>query len=599
MKHVCLLLCAALLCAAFLLPLSAAALPKNAATAAAMERVGATVGTDTPGAAVLLYEEGTRVMLEPLGYADITARTLVTADTAFEIGALSGIFVSLAVADLAANGFVDPDRDVAEYLPADFVEKLDLTYAVTLRDLLYGTAGFEGRNTDLRFTRPAYCFDTLEEALLAEVPAQVAAPGSFACASPFSIGLAAYVVECVARRPYADFVTDRILKPCGMTSTILDPRQKSEIRNAATGHTQTGEGEFATAAKGGRSYAGIWPADGAISTPADLALLFEYLFAHTSWASLFAPAQSDAVFDFYPLGFSGYAGGSACGLTTSTAYFGAALSLDAASGRLALVLTNTARSDLLQWPGDLFGGTVGKVVDKTEEQNELKTYAGQYLPTTLGRGGLFGRLMAVREGVKVSANKDGTLQFGDRLLRPLGNGAFADADAAEDIAAVVFTLSAEGKVTSILAADGTAYLPASFLEYTFIANALSLLLFAFAVYFLLGGLLALLGAVFSRLREGEKAPWRFAFPWIFAGLLGLFVLLQMLVVKRYGNAAVASFFGAMSVLGLIAAIGAAITFLLAVFTAFTERGRFTRVIRASIIFLLFLLLCGWGKVILI
>ena len=56
MKRVCLLLCAALLCAAFLLPLSAAALPKNAATAAAMERVGATVGTDTPGAAVLLYD---------------------------------------------------------------------------------------------------------------------------------------------------------------------------------------------------------------------------------------------------------------------------------------------------------------------------------------------------------------------------------------------------------------------------------------------------------------------------------------------------------------------------------------------------------------
>ena len=596
MKRVCVLLCAALLCTAFLLPLSAAVLPKNTACAAAMEQIGESLGVDTPGAAVLLYENGARVMFEPLGYADISARTLVTADTAFEIGALSGIFVSLAVADLAANGFVDPDRDIAAYLPADFVGKLDLKYAVTLRDLLYGTAGFEGRNTDLRFTRPAYCFDTLEEALLSEVPAQIAAPGTFSGASPFSLGLAAYVVECVAGRPYAEFAAERILSPLGMTSTILDPRKKTEIKNAATGHIQTGEGVFATAAKNGRSYAGLWPADGAISTLADLDALCGYLFAH---ASAFAPAPSDTVLDFYPLGFSGYAGGNACGLVTSTVYFGAALSLDAENDRLALVLTNVAESDLLKLPATLFGGAVGKVIEKTEEENELKTYAGQYLPATLGRGGLFGRMTSVSEGVKVSANDDGTLLFGDRRLRPLGNGAFADADAVEDIAAVVFTLSTEGKVKSILTAEGTAYLPASFLEYPFVAGALSFLLFGFAVFFLLGGFFSLLGAVFSRLREGERIPWRFVFPWIFAGLLGLFVLLQMMVVKRYENAAVASFFGAMSVLGMIAAICAVIAFLLAVFTAFTERGRFTRVIRASILLLFFLLLCGWGKVILL
>ena len=275
---------ALLLMGAMCLPLMAAE-PQHAGIARVTQSVHASVGADTPGAAVVLFENGDRILYEGYGYSDITARTLVTAETRFELGELSALFVALSAQKLVQEGKLELDRDVAYYLPGDFMKKLKLTHEITLQDLLAGRAGFADRYFDLRYENPSLVFEGLEEALLADVPAQVEVPGASYRFSRFGLTLAAFVVECVAQTDYATFVSEQILQPLGLTHTVLAPHTQ-EAQTMAAGHVNKGNGSFATAKDAGRTYSALWPADGAISSAADLSLLISSLLSGSAGAGI-------------------------------------------------------------------------------------------------------------------------------------------------------------------------------------------------------------------------------------------------------------------------------------------------------------------------
>ena len=108
MKHFCVALLALLLCVGLMLP--AFAVPQSAMIDTAVVAAEKAVGTDTPGAAVVVFEGGRRVLFEGYGYADITARTLVTAETSFELGTLSSLFVALGAQALVEDGKLELDK---------------------------------------------------------------------------------------------------------------------------------------------------------------------------------------------------------------------------------------------------------------------------------------------------------------------------------------------------------------------------------------------------------------------------------------------------------------------------------------------------------
>ena len=104
-KRILALLLALLCCSGlFLLVVGAEPAPAAPKQAAARARIAASVGKDTPGAAVLLWQAETLSMIEAVGYADIESCTLVTPDTAFELGDLSALFVALCVERLVGEG---------------------------------------------------------------------------------------------------------------------------------------------------------------------------------------------------------------------------------------------------------------------------------------------------------------------------------------------------------------------------------------------------------------------------------------------------------------------------------------------------------------
>jgi CubicO group peptidase (beta-lactamase class C family) len=176
---------------------------------------------DIAGAAVLVVKDGRVLFRKGYGFADVAARTPVTPDaTLFRPGSISKLFVWTAVMQQVERGAIDLDRDVNEYL--DFRIPDAFGRPITVRNLLTHTPGFEEQVKDI-FADDGTAPD-LGAFLKAHVPARIYPPGTVPAYSNYGASLAAYVVERVTGRPFADYVEENIFIPLGMTrSTFRQP----------------------------------------------------------------------------------------------------------------------------------------------------------------------------------------------------------------------------------------------------------------------------------------------------------------------------------------------------------------------------------------
>lgn len=592
MKRILSFLLLTILCLTLVVPIAAEEYqPIEAKVLQTQTAVSESIGVDTAGSAILLIEGEKRLMREGMGYGILNELPLMTAETGFEIGELSSLFVVLAAHQLADEGVIDLEANIGEYLSSEMMDKLSLTYAVTVEDLLYGTAGFEGRVLDVRFEREAYCFDTLEEALLASVPRQVVPPRTYSAYSEFGIGLAALIVQNASGKEYNAYVTETILEPLEMKDTFLDPRGEAAPEMMANGYEKVSKGSFSLGDGNGRSYAAIMPASGAVSTLYDM----EILLVHMMNEGLFAPTTFvDTIAQ------KGIAGATVSGETLSfeakTNYFGASLCVDASKKSIALVLANTKDSALLSLPAQLFGATSRVEFTPAEELPALENFEGVFADVAYADNTLLGRLMIKNES-KRAVVKDDVFYFGDEAFRQITPGVFARADEEENVAALQFLTDEEGNVIAVLEENGTAYRAVPNLLRRWVAIVLFILLFVLAVYFI--GMAILLAIKANRKTgEGEekKMGWQMLLPWPFAALLAAISLVQVVVALSLGVATFASFFSAMSILCTVFAVLAIIGFIVAFVFEIKKPSRAFVLILNAVLFLAFLFICLYWRI---
>lgn len=588
----CMLLCLAL-------PIAAAdTKPFDVAVGASMEAVSASVGADTAGAAVVLYKNGSVVMSDGFGYADLSAKTLVTASTLFEIGEVSSTFVSVAALVLEGEGKLSLDVDIFTYLSADFAAKLALSYPVTVRQLLTGRAGFGGRIFDNSFDKEGHTFETLEEAILADVPAQVTLPGTAYSYSPFGIALAAFVIETVSGVSYNDYLTDKILAPLGMKNTY--PFVGETVPDGyAVGYVTAGQGNFTAPHNGGKTYAGLYPATGMVSSAGDLAKFISWLLGEsdviltkTARAQLLDTYES-GIFRPTSLGFSACDG--VLSRRAKTACFGASLALDRSKMEAVLVLTNTAENALLAYPETALSSTAPLPVYPTGELLELKTLRGTYASTALEQRSLVGRLLTSWNCFSVTPNDDGTLTFGEMHLVQVARGVFADAKGDGTTPVLQFLLDEQGKVTAVVTADGAVYQKLPF----YYAKTVFSLLFGLVVIltcgFFLLGLYSLFEWLTWRDRKGERFGLLRFLPELLSAILALFIGLQIVLAYKLGTEVLSSFYFAMRVLSFLAGLGATVVYVLAFVLTVLDRKKHHRIAYAAVIYLFYVfLICFFG-----
>ncbi|MCA1614698.1 MAG: serine hydrolase [Acidobacteria bacterium] len=136
-------------------------------------------------------------------------------ETLFEIGSVSKSFAGVALLQMHDEGRVDLHRPVAEYLPW---LKLEQRHgAVTAHHLLSHTSGLQGA-------------PLLPESVAAGLETFYK-PGEKFVYSNIGYLILGLLVEALDRRPFADALAARVLKPLGMTSSapVIDNRLRRRM----------------------------------------------------------------------------------------------------------------------------------------------------------------------------------------------------------------------------------------------------------------------------------------------------------------------------------------------------------------------------------
>ncbi|SFW85589.1 serine hydrolase domain-containing protein [Amycolatopsis australiensis] len=188
-----------------------------------------------PGAAWAVLQ-GDRIADGASGVLNTATGVTATADSLFQIGSITKLWTSTLVMQLVDEGRIGLDRPVRTYLPEFRVADKTAAEAITVRQLLNHTAGFEG---DI-FTDTGVGDDCLEKfvRLLRDVP-QLFPPGE-----RFSYNNAGYcvlgrLVEVLRGQPYDTCLREHLVRPLGLTHVATGPYEAIMFR-AAMGHVEAG-----------------------------------------------------------------------------------------------------------------------------------------------------------------------------------------------------------------------------------------------------------------------------------------------------------------------------------------------------------------------
>ncbi|GAA0535721.1 CubicO group peptidase (beta-lactamase class C family) [Rhizomicrobium palustre] len=166
------------------------------------------------GASAILVQENAVVWAEGFGHADRENGIAMRPDTIVPIGSVTKTFTALALMQLRAEGRVDIDRPVRDFVPnlrigtrgADFNR-------VTVRSVMTHTSGLPSdvfKNTGLESADYTNVVDLLNDTELA------AWPQTIGLYSNIGYSLLGNVIRNVSGQAYPDYVRSRILRPMGM-----------------------------------------------------------------------------------------------------------------------------------------------------------------------------------------------------------------------------------------------------------------------------------------------------------------------------------------------------------------------------------------------
>lgn len=217
-----------------------------------------------PGAVVSVVHEGEVVTergygLATTGAAGVPQRPVDPSATGFRVGSISKLVVATAAMQVVEGGALDLDEPVAPHLPFELRTRFDPP--ITMRHLLTHTAGFEDQYRHI-ILPPETPVPELGELLATDPPEQIFAPGSMPAYSNYGAALAAYVVERVTGRDFAEYARTEVLDAAGMVSASFQaPHRAPHLADAyPTTHGEPLLDELV----------GLWPAGSLTATGSDM-----------------------------------------------------------------------------------------------------------------------------------------------------------------------------------------------------------------------------------------------------------------------------------------------------------------------------------------
>lgn len=200
-----------------------------------------------PGVAVAVLSGGQVVYADGFGVLQAGGSDAVDADTVFSVGSVSKVATAMAVLRLAADGVLDLDRDVSDYLTSWSLPANDDAAGapVTLRMVLSHTAGFNIHG--FGDFAPGEPLPTAIQTLAGTAPAPneplrlLFRPGSGYKYSGGGYTLAQVILADVSGQTFEDMARDVVFAPLGMArSTFANPLPEDH-GNIARAHDRDGQ----------------------------------------------------------------------------------------------------------------------------------------------------------------------------------------------------------------------------------------------------------------------------------------------------------------------------------------------------------------------
>lgn len=258
----------------------------------------------TPGAGVLVIQEGRIVLKKGYGLANLESGSPIEPNTVFLLGSVSKQFTAMAIMILAERGKLGYDDPLSRFFPGfpAYARK------ITVRHLLNHTSGLEdyeqlfvklgkiSADWPRSIKEPSEKYEpSAADALrlLEQQPGLRFQPGAKWEYSNSGYMVLGQIVEKASGRRYRDFLRDVIFQPLGMTETAVYDETKPKIPNRAASYKQDGD-KFANI-----DYTplnGIYGEDNVLSTLNDMykwdqALYTDTLVRQSTLAQAFTPGH--------------------------------------------------------------------------------------------------------------------------------------------------------------------------------------------------------------------------------------------------------------------------------------------------------------------
>ena len=233
---------------AFLSTASSAQVPNKEKVVAgaerAFEKITKTFVAPGPGCAAAVSLNGESVFEKAFGLADLEHEVPNTPQTIFESGSVAKQFTAAALVLLQQDGKLSIDDPVRKYIP----ELPDYGAPLTIRHLLNHTSGIRDWGTVMSLTGAGRGDRVISQDLALDVITHQRAldftPGAEYSYSNSGYNLAAIIVERVSKQKFADFLSERLFKPLGMShSSIRDDYQRI-VPGRAQAYSRQGNGPW-------------------------------------------------------------------------------------------------------------------------------------------------------------------------------------------------------------------------------------------------------------------------------------------------------------------------------------------------------------------
>ncbi|WP_418960471.1 serine hydrolase domain-containing protein [Streptomyces tritici] len=213
--------CAALLTLSSPAAYAGTAADDHPATLAALKAFQAEAG---PGAAVHAGDARGSWTLSA-GTGTVNANRPIQADEHFRIGSQTKTFTAAVVLQLVDEGKVALEAPIADHLPGVVTGNGYDGTRVTVRHLLQHTSGFAAYNpypvTETPKANPDGTYDLAESVRKGLSRPPVSAPGAGITYSNTNYLVLGMLIEKVTQQPVHQAITDRVIKPLGLTRTVF------------------------------------------------------------------------------------------------------------------------------------------------------------------------------------------------------------------------------------------------------------------------------------------------------------------------------------------------------------------------------------------